>query len=42
MIKGTWKDGGVMELAAQGTAAKSSITETPVEMPGLPGAVPPH
>jgi len=42
MIKGTWKDGGVMELAAQGTGAKSSITETPVEMPGLPGVPPPH
>jgi len=42
MIKGTLKDGGVMELAAQGTGAKSSITETPVEMPGLPGVPPPH
>ena len=42
MIKGTLKDGGVTELAAQGTGAKSSITETPVEMPGLPGVPPPH
>jgi len=42
MIKGTLKDGGVMELAAQGTGATSSITETPVEMPGLPGVPPPH
>lgn len=42
MIKGTLKDGGVMELAAQGTGAKSSITETPIDMPGLPGATPPH
>ena len=42
MVKGTLKDGGVMELAAQGTGAKSSITETPIDMPGLPGATPPH
>jgi len=31
-----------MELGAQGTDAKSSITETPVEMPGIPGATPPN
>jgi len=42
MVKGTLKDGGVMELAAQGTGATSSITETPIEVPGLPGAPPPH
>ena len=36
MVRGILKDGGVMELAAQGTDAKSSITETPQEMPGLP------
>jgi hypothetical protein len=42
MVKGTLKDGGVMELAAQGTGAKSSITETPQEMPGLPGTRPPR
>ena len=33
MVKATLKDGGVMDLAAQGTGAKSSITETPLEMP---------
>ena len=33
MVKGTLKDGGVVELAAQGTDAKSSITETPLDMP---------
>jgi len=38
MVKSVLKDGGVMELGAQGTDAKSSITETPVEMPGIPAA----
>ena len=33
MVRGILKDGGVMELAAQGTDAKSSLTETPLEMP---------
>ena len=42
MVKSVLKDGGAMELGAQGTDAKSSITETPVEMPGLPGATPPN
>jgi antitoxin component of MazEF toxin-antitoxin module len=42
MVKSILKDGGVMELAGQGSGAKSSITETPVEMPGLPGASPPR
>jgi hypothetical protein len=42
MVKGTLKDGGQMELTGQGTGAKSSITETPVEMPGFPGAPPPR
>ena len=42
MVKGTLKDGGIMELAAQGTNAKSSITETPQELPGLPGTRPPR
>jgi hypothetical protein len=37
MVKATLKDGGVMELTGQGTGAKSSITETPLDMPGLPG-----
>lgn len=41
IIKATLKDGGVMELTGQGTDAKSSITETPQEMPGFPGAPPP-
>lgn len=41
MVKGTLKDGGLMELTAQGSGAKSSITETPITMPGLPGAPPP-
>jgi len=42
MVKSVLKDGGAMELGAQGTDAKSSITETPVEMPGIPGATPPN
>jgi hypothetical protein len=42
MVKATLKDGGVMELASQGTGAKSSITETPLEMPGMPGGSPPR
>ncbi len=42
MVKSVMKDGGVMELGAQGTDAKSSITETPVEMPGIPGVAPPN
>jgi hypothetical protein len=42
MIKAALKDGGVMELTGQGTDAKSSITETPQEMPGFPGAPPPR
>jgi hypothetical protein len=41
MVKGILKDAGTLELKAQGTGAKSSITETPVAMPGLPTA-PPH
>lgn len=40
MVKGIMKDGGVMELTGQGTGAKSSITETPVAMPGIPGTPP--
>jgi len=42
MVKSVLKDGGVMELGAQGTDAKSSISETPIDMPGLPGARPPR
>lgn len=42
MVKGRLKDGGVMELKAQGSGAKSSITETPREMTGFPGAPPPE
>ncbi len=42
MVKSVLKDGGAMELGAQGTGAKSSITETPQAMPGLPGAPPPN
>lgn len=42
MVKSVLKDGGAMELGAQGTDAKSSITEKPVEMPGLPGVPPPN
>lgn len=37
MVKSVLKDGGAMELGGQGTGAKSSITETPQEMPGMPG-----
>jgi len=36
MVKVVTKDGAVMALAAHGAGAKSSITETPREMP-LPG-----
>ena len=42
MVKGTLKDGSLLELKAQGTGAKSSITETPREMTGFPGAPPPR
>jgi len=42
MVRATMEDGGVMELTGQGTGAKSSITETPTEMPGLPVAPPPR
>ncbi len=42
MVRAMLKDGGVMELSGQGTGAKSSITETPQEMPGLPGGRTPH
>jgi hypothetical protein len=42
MVKGILKDGGMMELTGQGTGAKSSITETPVAMPGIPGTPPPR
>ena len=42
MVKAILKDGAVMELTGQGTDAKSSITETPLEMPGLPGGRPPR
>ena len=41
MVKTTMKD-GTLELAAQGTGAKSSIIEKPIEMPGLPAAPPPR
>jgi len=37
VVKSVLKDGGAMELGSQGTGAKSSITETPQEMPGIPG-----
>ncbi|OLC09652.1 MAG: hypothetical protein AUH41_04670 [Gemmatimonadetes bacterium 13_1_40CM_66_11] len=42
MVKATMKDQGTLELTGQGTDAKSSITETPREMTGFPGAPPPH
>jgi len=42
MVKAVLKDGAVVQLTGQGTDAKSSITETPVEMPGLPGGTPPN
>jgi hypothetical protein len=38
MVRAILKDGGVMELTGKGTGAKSSITETPQDMPGLPGS----
>jgi len=42
MVKAAMKDGGTMVLTAQGTGAKSSITETPREMTGFPGGQPPR
>jgi len=42
MVKTTTKDVGTIELTAQGSGAKSSITETPREMTGFPGAPPPR
>ena len=42
MVKAVLKDGGVMELTGQGMGAKSSITETPQQMPGIPGVRPPR
>jgi hypothetical protein len=42
IVKTTTKDAGSMVLTAQGTGAKSSITETPLDMPSLPGASPPR
>ena len=42
MVKTTTKDMGTSELTAQGSGAKSSITETPREMTGFPGAPPPR
>jgi len=42
MVKAVLKDGGMMQLTGQGTDAKSSITETPQEMPGIPGVRPPR
>jgi hypothetical protein len=42
MVKAVLNDGGVMQLTGQGTGAKSSITETPIDMPGMPGAKPPR
>ena len=40
MVKGTLKDGSLLELKAQGNGAKSSITETPRAMTGFPAAPP--
>lgn len=37
MVKTLTKDGEEMVLTAHGTGAKSRITETPVEMPGMGG-----
>lgn len=42
MVKALLKDGALMELTGQGTDAKSLITETPQELPGLPGVRPPR
>jgi hypothetical protein len=42
MVKTVMKDRGTMVLSAQGTGAQSSITETPREMTGFPGAPPPR
>jgi hypothetical protein len=42
VVKTTTRDAGSMVLTAQGTGAKSSITETPLDMPSLPGASPPR
>ena len=37
LVKGQRPDGGQMTLTGRGTDAKSSITETPQEMPMMPG-----
>lgn len=42
MVKAVMNDGGTMALAGQGSGATSSITETPREMTGFPGAPPPR
>ncbi len=42
LVKTITKDMGTIELTAQGSGAKSSITETPREMTGFPGAPPPR
>jgi hypothetical protein len=39
IVKSVMKD-GALELTAQGTGANSSITETPIDMPGIPGVPP--
>lgn len=36
LVRAKVKDGSTMELTARGTDAKSSITEKPVAMPGMP------
>ena len=36
LVRAKEKDGSTMELTGRGTDARSSITETPVTMPGLP------
>ena len=36
LLRAKLKDGSAMELTGRGVDAKSSITETPVPMPGMP------
>jgi len=38
MVKGSSQDGPTMVLVQYGTDAVSQITETPVDMPGMPGS----
>jgi hypothetical protein len=42
LVKTTMKNGQDLVLTGQGTGAKSSLTETPIDIPGIPGVPPPR